>query len=247
MEQKFGRVPAVVLTALFALSAYFLRFNQLATAYDAQGQVLPGAGNCFFTYLTVGLVLAFGVYAFFLRSWKAEASLEQPAPVLTVVGMGAALTVGLGSFAMFRNPLKSGDSLTAILGFIATLSWLTVCIQERRGQKAGWIFYLLPVVFFGLKLLADFRVWGRDPKILDYCYDLFALLATLCAVLHSSGFRFGKGKRRLTVFFCLTGIFFQAAALAGAPKREIAISLGAILWMGTQLWRLLGKPGEKSE
>lgn len=66
MEQKLGKKPVMALTMVLSAAAYFLRRQQLATAYDASGRVIPGAGNCFFTYFTIFVALAFGVYAWLL-------------------------------------------------------------------------------------------------------------------------------------------------------------------------------------
>ena len=64
-------------------------------------------------------------------------------------------------------------------------------------------------------------------------------LAIASAMLELGGFAFDRGKRRLTAFFTLGGIFFAAAAMAGAQPRDVAITGGALLYLLTQSWPLL--------
>lgn len=141
---------------------------------------------------------------------------------------------------MFLNPQLGSDSYIAVSGFVTALCWTAAAVFQRRGRAPHWLLATLPVLYYMAKLIPDFRVWSRDPAILDYCYALLALLSTMCAVFHVGGFLFDNGRRRPAVFFCLCGIFFGAISLVSASKRHLALTLGAMLWMAAQLWSLLG-------
>jgi len=74
---------------------------------------------------------------------------------------------------------------------------------------------------------------------LDYCYDLLALICTMCALFHLGGFCFDQGRRRSAVFFTMGGVFFNVVAMAGAPAAEALSYLAATLWLLVNLWLLL--------
>ena len=117
--------------------------------------------------------------------------------------------------------------------------WVGTALSRYRAKPAHGALFLLPAVFYVVELVLQFRLWTQDPVILDYCYDLLALICTMCALFHLGGYSFDQGRRRLTVFFALCGVFFNAAAMAGAPAAETFGYLAAALWLMVNLWLLL--------
>lgn len=244
MEQKLGRVPVMILTAAAAAAAYALRLHQLHTAFDASGLAVAGAGNCFFTYFTVAMVLLFAVYAFYLRKRRKYAACCSRSAGVLAVSLAGALGLVLSSAAMLLSPEAKSDSVVAVGGLLTAACWTAIAVARFQGRKPAAGFPLFPVVFFGVILVLRFRSWNRDPSILDYCYELLALISLMCAAYHQCGFYFDRGQRRAAVFFCLCSLFFSAAALAGARPRELALFGGAMLWTAASLWQLL-RPARK--
>lgn len=81
--------------------------------------------------------------------------------------------------------------------------------------------------------------------ILDYCFDLLALICVMCASFHLGGFCFDAGRRRITAFFCGCGVIFGAVAMAGGMIRELCMTGGGMVWLLANLWLLL-RPARKS-
>lgn len=246
MEQKLGRTSAMILAVLSAAAAFGLRLYQIHTIYDELGYIIAGAGRCFFTYFTVAVVLLFAVYTLLLRPRKKYAALAGRSLAVCLGGCAAALGLVLGCAAMLLSPVWETDRYLAAGGLLTALCWLAVAILRYRGRKAPIWLFLVPLLFFAARLVISFRFWSRDPAILDYCYDLFAHIGIMCALLHMGSFCFDKGKRRITVFFCLCGVFFGAASLAGARPRDLCITGGAIVWLLSNLWLLL-RPKRKRQ
>ena len=232
MEQTIKRPVALAATGIFAVAAYWLRQRQLQS------------GGSFFTYFTVAVVVLLAVYALFLGRRKKHTAILSRSPLYVLGLCAAALAVTGGSAAMALSPAREFDRGLALLGILAALSWIVQAACSYRGKKPHAAIYFLPVICWGVRLVRDFRVWSRDPVILDYCYSLLALIFALCAMLELGGFAFDRGKRRLTAFFTLGGIFFTAAAMAGAQPRDVAITGGALLYLLTQSWPLL-RPVQK--
>lgn len=227
MEERITRPVAQAATGIFAVAAYWLRQRQLQS------------GGSFFTYFTVAVVVLLAVYALFLSRRKKHTAILSRSPVQAAGLCSAALALTAGSAAMFLSPAREFDRGLAVLGILAAVSWILQAALSFRGKKPHPAIYFLPVILWGVRLVRDFRVWSRDPVILDYCYSLLALIFALCAMLELGAFAFDRGRRRLTTFFTLGGVFFTAAALAGAEPRDVAITGGALLYLLTQSWVLL--------
>lgn len=227
MEERITRPVAQAATGIFAVAAYWLRQRQLQS------------GGSFFTYFTVAVVVLLAVYALFLSRRKKHTAILSRSPVQAAGLCSAALALTGGSAAMFLSPAREFDRGLAVLGILAAVSWIVQAACSYRGKKPHAAIYFLPVICWGVRLVRDFRVWSRDPVILDYCYSLLALIFALCAMLELGAFAFDRGRRRLTAFFTLGGIFFTAAAMAGAEPRDVAITGGALLYLLTQSWVLL--------
>lgn len=245
MERKLGRVPVMILTLLFSAAAYGLRQHLLETAYEvaADGalRVIPGTGSGFFTWFTAAAVILFAVYAMSLEKRPTYAALGQLLLPEAMVGCVAGLALVLGSAAMLLTPNTVMEPLLGAGGLVTAICWVSVVLLQLRGKMPSVYVYLIPAVFFAVLLVVDFRVWSRDPAVLDYCYDLFALISVMCGLFYLSGFSLEQGRRRTAVFFLLCGEFFCAASIAGAPLRQVCLLGGAMLWMGINLWKLLKK------
>lgn len=242
MEQKLSRVPVMFLTVLLAVAAYILRLNQLKTAFDSIG-VIAGAGKLF-TWITLLVLVLFGVYAFFLRKRKKYVSISSREMPLMVVSCLAALLMLIGSVIILVNASQKMDYVLALGGAAVAVCWIGTAMVRQQAKPAPAVLFLVPAVFYVADLVCQFRLWTRDPVILDYFYELGALICTMCALFHLAGFCFDKGGRRVTVFFCLAGVFFNAAAMAGVPAGDAMRYLAAVLWLGVNLWLLL-RPGNK--
>lgn len=246
MEQKLGRTPAMVLAVLSAVAAYGLRLRQLNTIYDESGYILAGAGRCFFTYFTIIMVILFAAYALLLRRRKKYSAIAAKSPGVFIASCVSALAMVLGGVSMVASPEWDTDRMLAVGCLLTAVCWIVTAMLRYRGSKISVWLFLVPVLFFAARLIVNFRFWSRDPAILDYCYNLFAHISQMCALLHLGGFSFDKGRRRTTVFFCLCGIFFGASALAGAQLREWCVTGGAMVWLLVYLWLLL-RPGQKRQ
>lgn len=239
MEEKLKRGPVLGVTVVLSAAAFFLRRQQLLTAYDETGMIRPGAGAGFFTYFTVAVVVALAVFAWLLRRCPVRQAISSRSLEAAVGMMLGAFGVLLGSGMMFFAPEVASDRLLALAGLFTAVCWTAVAVGNLQGKRQHPALFFLPVIFYGVRLARDFRTLSSDPVILDYCYALLALIFTMCALLELGGFAFGRGRRRLAVFFCLGGVFFSAAALADAGTRDLAITGGALVYLLSNGWLLL--------
>ena len=242
MEQKLSRMPVMIGTVIVSVLAYLGRNNQLTAAADG-----AGSGNGWLLPVACILVTVLcGVYAWSLRGRKKYGSVSSRSLPLLLVSLGGAVCLLISSVLLAAQKTQTTDVLVAVAGLATVACWTAVAMARYLGKRASSAVFLLPAVFYIINLICRFRFWMRDPAISDYCYDLLALICTMCAVFHLGGFSFDQGGRRVTTFFTMTGVFFSAVALAGASAAGKLGYLGAVLWLLANLWLLL-RPGKKKQ
>ena len=242
MEQKISRIPALIVTAVLSVIAFFLRSHQLKTAFDEVG-VIPGSGTWVLTVFSILAVVVFAAYAWILRGRKKYGAVSSRELLPMGCSVASALALLLSSILLLVSEEPEREILVALGGLVTAVCWVAVALARYQGKKAHTVLFLLPAVFYVVDLICRFRLWTRDPVILDYCFDLLAVICTMCATFHLGGYCFDQGRRRLTVFYALSGVFFSAIAMAGASAAELLGYLAAALWLLANLWLLL-RPGK---
>lgn len=244
MEQKLSRTPVMIVTVILSVLAYLLRSQQLKTAFDEIGAV-PGKG-VLLSVVSLVVVVLFAAYARSLRGRKKYGAVSSRSQPLMGVACAAALSLLISSALLLVKKEQTVDLIIAVGGVLTAGCWVAVALSRYQGKRVSAAFFLIPTIFYVTDLICRFRLWTRDPVILDYCYDLFALICIMCAVFHLGEYAFDKGGRRICTFFSMSGVFFSATAMAGASAAKALGYLAAILWLMSNLWLLL-RPGKKKQ
>ena len=232
MEKKIGRLPVSLFTAVTAIAVFFLRKAQLLQV-DETGKFLSGAGKGPLTWVCVIFALLAVLYAI---NMKKRDKMAKRSYVATAVTLAAAFCMAMGSAIMLTY-----SSMMAVLGLVSAVCWVVVALQRHQNTEPSAILFMLPTVFYAVELIVQFRGWSMDPQVLDYGFSLLTGICTMCASFHLGGFGFGKGKRRLTAFYCMVGMIVAAAAMAGAHMVNMLTVGGSALWLLANLWLLLEK------
>ncbi len=245
MEQKLSRLPAMIVTAVLAVAAYILRSHQLKTMFDEIGVIGGGYGGLF-TWVTLAAIVLFALYAWKLRPRKKYAAVSSRYLPLMAVSCAAAVLLGLSGILGLVRMQQKVDLVISVGSILTAACWVGVTVCRYQAKRAHGALLLIPAIFYVVDLICQFRLWTRDPVILDYCYDLGALICTMCALFHLAGYSFDQGNRRITTFFCLAGVFFNAASMAGASAADFLGYLAVTLWLLSTLWLLLRPAGKKA-
>lgn len=236
MKQRRTLFPMLMIASLIGV---VLRLWGIRATLDPSG--LP-ANNHISTYLVAVFSLLM-VLVFFLtaRSCPGRSGRKE---VLTYpvrgfsISLFAAILIVAGAAVEFVEGLFSGPSaslpLMCLCGFLSGICLMLVAYTRRTGAHRFPGAHLLPIVYLVIKLILNFKDWSTDPIILDYCFVLFALIFSLLAFYHSTGFLFDKGNPRKTLFYCLCAVFFSAMAAAegiGSHSPSTCITyLGFLCW-----------------
>ncbi len=81
-------------------------------------------------------------------------------------------------------------------------------------------------------LVVAYQARAADPVILDYVYELFAIIASLLGLYFTAGFSFERPKVRRASFFSLLGVYFSIVTLADSHDLASMLLYGfAILYL----------------
>ena len=246
---RSGRAVTFAGTLVFSAAGFALRFVQLRRAYDETG--LPAGGSVWTVLLCVCSVLA-ALWALLLAAGLPKRQefarcFPQDKPAIGAVIAAAALIFAGSAIDVIRAIPGPGEALSvsAILpgfcGIFGALAMFLAAAGRLKGAKPLSALYLIPFFFLVIRLIVDFKGgWSSDPTILDYCFDLFAMLAAMTAAYHLAGFCYDRGRRARTAFWCLTGAYFCAVSLADGGAADCLRYAGLALWMLANAWQLLG-------
>lgn len=246
---RSGRTAIFAGTLVFAAAGFALRLVQLRRAYDETG--LPTGGSIWTVLLCVCSALAALWALLFCGGLPKRQEFARCFPqrrlCIGVLLAGAALLLAGSAADVVRAIPGPGEALSvaAILpgfaGIFGALAMLLAAAGRLKGAKPQSALYLVPFFFLVIRLIVDFKGgWSSDPTILDYCFDLFAMLAAMTAAYHLAGFCYDRGRRGRTAFWCLTGAYFCIVSLADGGVGACLRFGGLALWQLANAWQLLG-------
>ncbi len=218
----------VILPILLALvggaGGFLLRRRELATIFDSNG--LPTLWSTP-TLLLIALSVAVAVVLILLVRKRAHMptdytegfSAQNNWLYLMVMAFAAcallmAGILGLRSRVMFGSGqiLSSLTDLLCLLSFFCVLS---AALDNFRGSTPRFNLLLLaPGYTFCFWLVCSYQKQAADPVVLDFVYQLLAIICSLIGMYFSAGYSFGRPKFRRCVVFSLLGIFFTLVTLA---------------------------------
>lgn len=131
--------------------------------------------------------------------------------------------------------------LGGLAGAVCLGGFSLLLILGRRPSPALYMGLTLGLI---LQIIPEFRSWSADPHILDYCFPLFSMLCVLFVSLHLTGFSLDQGKRRISVFFCIAGIFFCGTAVHG-NLADVFTYFAYLMFLSATLWSLMAPSRRK--
>ena len=217
-------LPALAVVG--GVGGFFLRRWELATAFEAEtGLAIPGApATLALIVLSVAVAAAFALLcrgkhsqlggyddAFAARgSW--------PYLILTALGaIALLLSGGITLATFFRQELSSLPRFfLALLCLAACVCVLLVAANNFLGRKKGKYSFalLVPAYMCCLWLVTAYLQYAGDPVVLDYVYELFAIIAALLGLYFAAGFAFERAKVWRCAFFCLLSVYFSLVTQA---------------------------------
>lgn len=232
-----------LLAIIGGAAGFFLRRWELSTAFNEEG--LPTGAPATYTLILLCVVLAAIFFLFCLR-YK-----DKPAPsgeAFFCPGNRAYLVFCLIAAALLPAAAVVGlvtelNALSANL--LRVLFWILcipsgVCIalsgvrnfRARSGQYS--LALLLPAFICCFWLVVTCQRCAADPVVLNYVYELFAIICTLLSVYFTASLSFVRTKVWPCILFSLLGLFFSI--VTSADRHDAA---SVILLVFAALYQLI--------
>ena len=232
-----------LLAAVGGVGGFFLRRWELVAAFEENGLAIPGTpATIALIVLSAVLALAFALLCrgskHQLTDYRGAFSAPNNWAYLAAAALAAACLLFSGLFGI-KAELDSGAPglLRLLLGGMCLVSFaciLTVAMNNFRAKGRQYSLALLLPAYTGcLWLVTAYQRRAADPAVLDYVYELFAILCTLLGLYFSAGFSYGRTKVWRCSFFCLLSVYFSIVTLADGH----ALS-GRLLFLFAALYQL---------
>lgn len=187
-------------------------------------------------YLTVMVAAAF------LMAGSGVLLLAQAGGVLSE-SLAASAGAGLGLSGLFQLLLSVGrELLLAILALASAASLFLLGKNnykgEGKGERSGCL--LTPAYTACVWLIVSYLDHSGDPIVLDYVYQLFAVVAAVLGSYFLAGFGYQRPKGFPAAFFSLAAMYFCLVTLADRhTPAELLLYVGYFLYFAGSVHVLL--------
>lgn len=231
------RKVAGIGTLALGLLAFVLRLVQRAVSLGDDG--LHSAKLLWpLVVLTVLAVVFALLTALSLRPRPGFAANHVPSSV-SLLSLPASILLFVASAIRFFTLSGMEKWLTGCLGAVGAVCMCVITLQILQRKRPSFVIYAVMSVCLICKLIPDFRAWSVDPRISDYCFQLFAMIAMMCTTFQLSGFALDRGQRRGTVCLAILGVFFSCMSVADGGLTAVLSYLSYGMFQYATLWQLL--------
>ena len=137
--------------------------------------------------------------------------------------------------------------LIPLLGVACAVTLVAFARKCLRHEKPSPLLYMIVSIYLVVRLIVNFQKWSTDPSLNDFVYHLFAAISCMLAAFQLAGFSFGKGKRRITLFWSLCAVYFSAISIVDClcgRANDAGIQVALLLTMAASSLQLLCNPAQ---
>ncbi len=252
------KVPLILL--MYLCAGCFCRWYQLHNELMYDGSLVDGAFmHRVLFLLTLTFVVGFAGLVYGLKNISShkDGFPKNTLFVLIQICAGTLLTVGSAvqlntepEIPIFYTPTVI--AITRFLpyaGILAGVLVIAFALCAYLNKTPSPLLYMLLCLYMAVRLIVLIQSWNVDPSVHDYVYKLLAAIAGMLAYFQIAGFGLGKGKRRITVFWCLCSVFFCAVSIPDyfENNADLLINVSLLLLSLTHGLQLLYAPDPKEE
>lgn len=205
------------------VGGFFLRRWELSTVFDSNGlPALWSTPSLLLIALSVVLAAAFLLLVRRPRYLPADYSEAFCPKGCWLYPAGMALSAAALLFAGVLGFRYGGycSLLCKLTNLMFLLSFLCILVVAWTNFRGRPLRYSLPLLVPGytlcLWLVSAYQQRAADPVVLNYVYELLAIICTLLCLYFSAGYSFGRPKFIHCAFTGLLGIYFTMVTFADA-------------------------------
>ncbi len=226
MKQLSKSSPFPWLALLAGAMGLTLRIGLLSCA-DAEG-LLPRnhITGILLLILFAAVMIALGLILRKAGSDAAYPQLFPASPPAAICSMVGAVGMGISSFTIAATPILR--ILIIVLGILWAAGVVLASYCRLQKRKPHYLFYGFGVLFFAIRAILFYRVFGSEPQLQLYLFEILASIALLLTAYYRTELTVGSGHCRLFVFFSQTALFCCCVCLRG---QDLLFWVSAILYL----------------
>ena len=175
-----------------------------AAAIDGKGLLTPMHPSWIGLWILTVVMLA--VFFVGTRGVRGPAAYESAFP--------GSLTAAIGCIPILILPLQTaaasfqtGAIPTAILPALTALAFLLAALCRLSGKRTPFLCHVIICVWLILEMLDLYQTWSFEPRLHQYCFQLFATAALAVTACQFAAFGADKGSHKALWFWGLTAGF----------------------------------------
>lgn len=236
MKKYFHPKFLPILIQVAGLLGLLLRLLTMGKGPDSEGLYAPQPVAWTMLWIVTILTLTAVVVMSARLKVPGKYSDNFPASLPGAIGTGLAALGIILSKQVFPMGSDLLSTLTSILGIVSFAALALAALNRYQGKKPPFFVHAVPCLFFALRIFLLCRIWSNESQIGVF---LFPFLASICIMLASyqlACFDVNLGKRRVSLFWSLSGVYFSLLALPGGEEPIFYATMA--LWLLTNLCSL---------
>ncbi len=252
------KIPFILL--IYFLGGAFCRWHQLKNELLFDGSLAEGAiMQRVLPILALTFVAGFSFIVYGLKNIPRHKdcfppaltfAVTLPAGLLLLISNVLRVLMGVEPTVAYTEVSAVLTNVLPYLGILAGICIMLFSFIAKSSKTPSPLLFMVVSIYLVVRLIVCFQEWNMDPSIHDYAYKLLAAIFTMLGCFQISGFGFGKGKRRITILWCLCAAFFSAISLPDYLTRDLTEALNTISFLlltGTFALFLLYAPDPPEE
>lgn len=226
-----------ILVSAASVIGLLLRLWTMGKGPDAEGLYAPQPFA--WTLLWIVTILALGAVVLLSAKLKNPGRYSDNFPASPVGAAGhivAALGIMMSGLRILTTASNLMASLTGILGVGSAVCLLLLGFARYQGKKTSFLLHAIPCLFFALRIFLLCRAWSNETQIGTFLFPFLSSICVMLASYHLACFDVNLGKRRVSLFWSLSGVYFSLLALPGCSEPVFYIGMAA--WLLTNLCSL---------
>lgn len=223
-----------ILIPVASLLGFVLRLWTMGSGPDQEGLYEPQPFAWALLWIVTGLTLAAIVLLSARLKNPGRYADNFPPSIVGAAGNAfAALVIMMAGLGILTTAKDWLSSLTGILGVISAVGLVMAAFARYKGEKSSFLLHAIPCLFFALRIFERCKAWSNIPQI---TFFLFPFAASVCAMLASyqlACFDVNLGKRRSSLFWSLSTVYFCMLSLPN--WEEPLFYIGIAVWLLTNL------------
>lgn len=248
----------LLVTVAAAIAGALVRYRQLQTELLPDGSLADGS-YLHIVLILISVVLVGALICLLLplsnrESWE-QVFPTHPIPNVLIILSAAGLAIGTallwlsGSLdeipVMTQMPQIAAvlSKLLLPLGILSAICIAVFAVMCVLKKKPSPLLYMVTSIYLIIRLIVRFQAWNTDPSIHDYCFKLLAAICCMLGTFQLAGFSFGKGRRRISIFWTLCAVVFCCISIPDAylsgTSDDLIITASLLLLMAVSSVELL--------